>query len=641
MRRFAVSWLALVVLLTSTASAQTSAVDWDKHKTETLAHYRALVQIDSSNPPGNETRVVEYLKKVLEAEGIPTRTFALDPQRANLVARLTGNGSKRPLLILAHTDVVGVQREKWPVDPFAAVMKDGYVWGRGTVDDKPVLAANLMVMLLLKRGGVPLDRDVIFLAESGEEADLTGVGINFMVNQHFGEIDAEFALTEGGGATLVDGRVTRVSIGTAEKVPARVRLVAKGTSGHGSVPRADNANVHLAAAVHKAGTWETPMRLNDTTRAYFKGLAAISSPAEAARYNALLDPQRPAAAQRYLAEHEPAHYAMLRTSVVPTMLKAGVSVNTIPSEAEAILDIRALPGEDVAEFHQELKRVIGDPAIEIVPLPATRPPSPASRLDTEMYRVLEEVSRRIYPGSTVLPSMSTGASDQAQLRAKGIQSYGIGPAATESDRLNFGAHSDVERLLESSLYAFVEFTWAAVTAIAVSKPAPVALSSLTVPEARLPAGCRLKPADPATATSTRGDVIRAAPFGPRPPTNPWAGSDRGLAAGIRQRIEGPTQEPDAPPLDRRAANAYRMKWADNVVEAYWAIYQSADGSPIDVRAVRFSDPDLADPGPPPGTRSVHRGAQTRLVVGSSVVLISGSRENTCHTAIADYIRSLR
>jgi acetylornithine deacetylase/succinyl-diaminopimelate desuccinylase-like protein len=324
-------------------------------------------------------------------------------------------------------------------------------------------------MLLLKRSGVALDRDVIFLAESAEEADVTGVGINFMVNRHFDEIDAEFALTEGGGATLVDGRVTTVNIGTAEKVPARVRLVATGTSGHGSVGRVDNATVHLAAAVHKVGTWETPVRLNETTRAYFAGLASISPPAEAARYRALLDPQRAASAQRYLAEHEPAHYSMLRTSVVPTMLKAGVSINTIPSEAEAVLDIRALPGEDVGELYEEMKRIIADPAVRIVPLPATRPPSPASRLDTEMYRVLEQVSRRVYPGSTVLPSMSTGASDQAQLRAKGIQSYGIGPAATADDRTNYGAHSDVERLLESALYKFVEFTWLAVTEIAVRK----------------------------------------------------------------------------------------------------------------------------------------------------------------------------
>ena len=461
--------VALFVLLTLIAATQTPAVQWDKQKTETLAHYRALVQIDTSNPPGNESLAVAYLKKVLEAEGIPTRTLALDANRANLVARLKGNGSKRPLLILAHTDVVGVQREKWPVDPFGAVLKDGYVWGRGSVDDRPVLAANLMVMLLLKRSGVALDRDVIFLAESGEEADVTGVGINFMVNQHFDEIDAEFALTEGGSAALSNGRVSAITIGTAEKIPARVRLVATGISGHGSVPRLDNAIVHLGAALQKIGAWETPMRLNETTRTYFQKLASMSPPEQAARYSALLDPQRAAAAQRYLAEHEPSSYSMLRTSVVPTMLKAGLGPNVIPSEAEATIDIRALPDENIPRFYETLRQVIGDPAITIVPLPVTRPPSPASRLDTEMYRALEQVSRRMYPGSTVLPSMSTGASDQAQLRAKGIQSYGIGPAATVEDRNNYGAHSDVERLLEASLYQFVEFTWNAVTEVAVRK----------------------------------------------------------------------------------------------------------------------------------------------------------------------------
>jgi acetylornithine deacetylase/succinyl-diaminopimelate desuccinylase-like protein len=469
MTRAVLARIALSLLGASVVAAQTPPVDWRRQDAEVLRHYRSLVQIDSSNPPGNETKVVNYLKQVLEAEGIPTKTFALDASRANLVARLKGNGSKRPLLILAHTDVVGVQREKWPMDPFGAVLKDGYVWGRGSVDDKPVLAANLMVMLLLKRSGARLDRDVIFLAESGEEADVTGVGINFMVSQHFDEIDAEFALTEGGSATLANGRVSTVNIGTAEKVPARVRLVATGTSGHGSVPRVDNPLVHLGAALEKLGTWETPMRLNDTTRTYFGKLASMSPPEQAARYRALLDPQRAGAVQKYLAEFEPGHYSMLRTSVVPTMLKAGVGPNVIPSEAEATLDIRALPDENIPRFYESMQRVIGDPAITIVPLPATRPASPASRLDTEMYRVLEQVSLRMYQGSTVLPSMSTGASDQAQLRAKGIQSYGIGAAATAEDRTNFGAHSDVERLLESSLYKFVEFTWSAVTEVAVSK----------------------------------------------------------------------------------------------------------------------------------------------------------------------------
>jgi len=461
--------IALIVLFACVATAQIPAIDWDKQKPEILQHHRALIQIDTSNPPGNETRAVEYLKKVLEAEGIPTQTFALDPSRANLVARLKGNGSKRPILILAHTDVVGVQPEKWPVAPFGAVLKDGYIWGRGSRDDKDKLAANLMVMLLLKRNKAQLDRDVIFLAEAGEEGT-TGPGIDFMVNQHLDAINAEYALTEGGSATLENGRITVVQFGTTEKVPRRTRLVVNGTSGHGSVPRVDNALVHLSAAVAKVGTWETPMRLNDTTRTYFEKLATISSPEKAARYNGLLDPKRSAEIQRYLAVNEPGRYSMLRTSVVPTILKAGFRMNVIPSEAEATLDVRALPDEDMPKFYAEMATVIGDPAVRIEPAGSDQRPAAApSRLDTEMYHVLEHVSNRIYPGSTVLPSMSTGASDMAQLRAKGIQSYGIGPASTEEDSIKYGAHSDVERLLESSLYKFVEFTWSAVTEVAAHK----------------------------------------------------------------------------------------------------------------------------------------------------------------------------
>src|SRR3954463_14780018 len=253
MHRFLVLALAVTSLCSMTAQDPPAGrpLDWDKLQVEILERYRTLVMLDTTS--GHETLAVDYLKKVLEGAGIPTQTFALNPNRANLVARLKGNGSKRPLLILAHTDVVGVQKEKWPVDPFGAVMKDGYVWGRGSKDDKPVLTANLMTLLLLKRSGVPLDRDVIFLAESGEEADLEGVGINYMVREHFGEIDAEFAMTEGGGADIEDGRVTRVNIGTAEKIPARVRLVATGTAGHGSVPRLDNPLIHLGAALEKLG----------------------------------------------------------------------------------------------------------------------------------------------------------------------------------------------------------------------------------------------------------------------------------------------------------------------------------------------------------------------------------------------------
>jgi len=459
--------IAVMAVCVLRAQAPAANVDWEKLRPEILQHYRSLIQLDTTS--GHETLAVDYLKKVLEAEGIPTKTFALEPNRANLVARIKGSGAKRPLLILAHTDVVGVQREKWPVDPFGAVMQDGYVWGRGSKDDKPVLTANLITMLLLKRSGVQLDRDVIFLAESGEEADLAGVGINFMVREHFDEIDAEFAMTEGGGARIDAGRVTRVNFGTAEKIPARARLVATGLAGHGSVPRLDNAIVHLSSAVEKVGRWETPMRLNQTTRAYFQKLVAISPPERASIYTALLDPKTAAGAQKFLREHSPAEYSMLRTSVVPTLLKAGVGANVIPSEAEATLDVRALPDENIDAFYTEMAKVIADPAVRIERVPQTRPPSPASSLDTEMYRVLEHVAGTIYPAATVLPSMSTGASDQAQLRAKGIQSYGIGPASTESDELNYPAHGDVERLAEASLYPFVQFVWNVVTEISERK----------------------------------------------------------------------------------------------------------------------------------------------------------------------------
>ena len=452
------------------AYGQKPAVEWKAQEAEILRHYSALIQIDSSNPPGNETLVVNYLKKVFDAEGIPSQVFALDPARANLVARIKGNGSKRPILIMAHTDVVGVQREKWPVDPFGAIRKDGYVWGRGTVDDKDKLAANLMLMLLLKRSGAKLDRDVIFLAEPGEEGT-TAPGIEFMVNQHFDQIDAEYCLTEGGGAVLNNGRVTAVEISTTEKLPRRIRLVVNGTSGHGSIPRTDNALVHLSGAVAKLGAWETPLRLNDTTRTYFERLAGMSTPAAAARYNGITDPARTVAIQRYLAENEPMRYSMLRTSVVPTILKAGFRMNVIPSEAEATIDVRMAPGEDDKAFFEAMRKQIGDAAVKIERITeGERPATAPSRLDSEMFRALETVSKRLYPGSVTLPTMLTGATDMAFLRAKGMQSYGIGSATTDSDRTNYGAHSDVERLLESSLYSFARFTWEAVLEVSASKP---------------------------------------------------------------------------------------------------------------------------------------------------------------------------
>ena len=463
--------LPTLTLLALSAQAAEPVVDWERAKAETLLHYQSIVRINTSNPPGNETAVVDYLKGVLDREGIPYQVFAREPSRANLVARLKGNGRKKPILILGHTDTVGVQREMWPVDPFGAVLKDGFIWGRGTTDNKDGVTAGLMLMLHLKRLGVGLDRDVIYVAEASEESatGATNVGIDFLVTQHWQDIEAEYALAEGGFVHSENGKVRFVEIAATEKVPRRAKLIATGTSGHGSRPRRDNAVVHLSTAVSKVAAWEPPMRLNDVTRTFFERLGTISPPEEAARYNGIVDPQRTAAIQNYFANHDLGKYSILRTSISPTILKAGFRENVIPSQAEAMLDIRALPDEDMTAFYAQMERVIGDPAVKIVPAAPGRPAAPPSRLDTEMFRALEAAQRRLYPGAITVPGMVTGATDLAQLRAKGVQAYGIGPRFDEAEFAKHGWHSDVERLSEDSLYGLVQFMWHAVIEVAASK----------------------------------------------------------------------------------------------------------------------------------------------------------------------------
>lgn len=457
-----------LLLFATVAFAAEPQVDWRKVNVESLGHFQSVVRIDSSNPPGNETKVVEYLKGVLEREGIPCKVVGIEPGRMNLIARLKGNGSKKPILVLGHTDTVGVQREKWPVDPFGAVTKDGYIWGRGTTDNKDTVAAGLMLMLQLKRLNVKLDRDVIFVAEAGEEGN-GAVGINYLVEQQWPEIEAEYALAEGGFVHADNGKVRYVEVSTTEKVPRRATLVSTGTSGHGSRPRRDNAIGHLSAAVSKVFAYEPPMRLNDTTRTFFERLSMISPPEEAERYKGIVDPSKNKAIQDWFAVNDLQKYSILRTSISPTMINGGFRSNVIPSSAEATLDIRALPDEDMPKFYAELARIINDPAVKVVPATGGRPAPQPSRLDTEMFKVLEGVQRKMYPGAITVPGMVTGATDLAQLRAKGVQAYGIGPQFDEAEFAEHGWHSDVERLAEQSLYNHVRFLWHAVYDIAASR----------------------------------------------------------------------------------------------------------------------------------------------------------------------------
>jgi acetylornithine deacetylase/succinyl-diaminopimelate desuccinylase-like protein len=442
--------------------------DFDAAHRDNVTNLQKFVQIDTTNPPGNETKAAVFLKAILDREGIPSEIIELAPGRGNLIARLKGNGKKKPILLMGHTDVVGVEREKWTVEPFAGLIQGDFMYGRGVADDKGMTLICAQVLILLKRAGVALDRDVIFLAEAGEESS-TSVGMNFVVNQHWDKIACEFALNEGGGFRLENGQVKYLSVSSTEKVPRPIVLRAKGTSGHGSRPRLDNAIVHLSAAVAKLGAWQPPMRLNDTTQEYFKRLAQISPPEKAFWYANVESPEHSAKIQEALRAQDISRNSMLRTSISPNIIKGGFRGNVIPGDAEATLDIRALPDEDMEAFLSTLRSIIDDPAVEIIAKwgEDARPVTPPSRLDSEMFLALERGQKRMFPKAITLPTMLTGATDSAQLRAKGVQCYGIGSLATEEDANRI--HGNDERISISGLRQFLEFLYDVVVDVAAAK----------------------------------------------------------------------------------------------------------------------------------------------------------------------------
>jgi len=433
---------------------------------EIVTNLSAFIRVDTVNPPGNETRGAQFLKALLDREGIPSEILALEPARGSLVARLRGNGKKKPLMLLGHTDVVGVEREKWNVEPFAGIVKDGWIYGRGALDDKGMTTAFLEIFLLLHRHKVPLDRDVIFLAESGEEGT-THVGIDFLVAKHWDKITCEYALNEGGRIHEANGKVTYVGVSTTEKVPRPFLISAKGTSGHGSRPRPDNAIVHLCAAVAKIGEWQAPMRLNDTTREFFKRLATISSPADALLFRQLEDPAAGPMAQEQLRLNFGTYHAMTRTTLTPTIIKGGFRINVIPGDALAQIDVRALPDEDLERLAEAMRKLINDPQIEVVPPVGGRPAAPPSRYDNEMFGALERSQKRQFPSAITMPMMVVGATDSAQLRAKGVQAYGVG--TVYADKEVTGMHGNDERISVNGLGQFIEFIWHAVTDVAATK----------------------------------------------------------------------------------------------------------------------------------------------------------------------------
>lgn len=440
MIRFARRPLPFVLLLTlmsATLPVGAQAPDWNVVSRETLEHLQRMIRVNTVNPPGNELGVARYLDSTLKASDIETHLFEPAPGRAAFVARLRGDGSRRPVIIMGHMDVVGVERDKWSVDPFAAEVKDGYLYGRGAIDDKGMLAANLQAMLLLKRhvldAGGRLSRDVIFVANSDEEAG-GDYGMGWLVANHRALIDAEFALNEGGRTRIVSGKPLYVAVQNTEKVPHTVTMTARGPGGHASVPLAGNAILRLGRALAAIGRYREPTHVNPTTRAFFGQLATVwPEPSErrAMADVASRDSARIARGARALAA-TPVFDAVLRTGISATIVGGGIRSNVIPTEATATLNIRTLPGQSIDTVVARLRRVLNDSLVEFV-ITDRGEDAPPSDFSSPLFRAIAESAKELVPEMVTVPYLSTGATDSARLRQLGIQALGVLPFPMNQD----------------------------------------------------------------------------------------------------------------------------------------------------------------------------------------------------------------
>ncbi len=469
--------LVLLVVLALAAGAgrigaQESAPQPDLAKVsdEAAGWLAELIRINTTNPPGNELAAARYLAGILEREGIQAEVLESAPGRGMVIAWLRSSAvpdPSRALLLLGHMDVVGVQKEKWSVDPFGGITKEGYLYGRGAIDDKGMVIANLAAVVALKRAGARLGRDVIFLATADEEQG-GDFGIGFAIKNHWDKIAAAYAINEGGRVRVKSGKVQAVGVQASEKVSVNVTVIANGPSGHGSRPRKDNAVVHLAAAVAKIGDYVAPARPNTITRRYFEQLAQVEDPELAKWMRALETPERMESAARRLSEASPEWNSMLRDSIAPTILQAGIRSNVVPSEARANLNIRLLPGNTIEPLIEELKKVVNDPQIRFEVERAVFPPSPPSSIDGELYQTFERVTSQVFPGAVLLPYMSTGGTDSSQLRLHNVQAYGLLPfPLTEADDERM--HADDERIPLEAFRKGVEYLYRLVEEFARAK----------------------------------------------------------------------------------------------------------------------------------------------------------------------------
>jgi acetylornithine deacetylase/succinyl-diaminopimelate desuccinylase-like protein len=455
---------------TASQAPPTSSANISQIENEALVWLQNLIRINTTNPPGNELVAAKYLASVLDQEGIHSETFESTPGRGFLVARLSSNAMPDPsraLLLMAHFDVVGVDKTKWSVDPFGAVIQGDYLYGRGAIDDKGMLAANLAVFVALKRSGARLNRDVVLFAE-GDEENGGGQGMKFAVDKHWDKIASGYAINENDRVIVKNGKPVYVGIQTSEKVMMSVDVIATGTSGHASVPRKDNAVAHLATAISKIATYEAPVQFNSVTRAYFEGLAPTQDEDTSKWMRALGSPDRGDHAARWISDANPNWNAMLRDTVAPTMLQAGVRQNVVPSEARGVINVRLLPGNTLDPLLAKLQQLVNDPQVKFELEPGAGESAPSSSQTSDLYATIARISAQKFPGAPVLPYMSNGASDSWPLRMRNVEAYGLVPfPMTDEDFAR--VHGDNERIPVDSFRKGVDFLYAIVADFAVTK----------------------------------------------------------------------------------------------------------------------------------------------------------------------------
>ena len=431
-----------IVVLSSVARAQNGGIDWPRYQDMAVDLMQQYLRVNTSNPPGNEIEAARFFKKIFDQHGIENEIFEFKPGRANIIARLKGNGSKRPIMLLSHTDVVTAEPASWQVDPFSGVIKNNSIWGRGALDMKGEGLFHLMTMILLKQEGASLSRDVIFLGTADEEVDDEG-SLWMIANKAHLFKDAEYLLTEGGDNLLEGGSVKIVGVDVAEKAPFWLRLTATGLPGHGSRPVADSASNRLIRAMNRILDWETPIKLLPAVEQFFKDVAPLQPEPWRSQFANIRESLKDPAFAKSLSSQREYNF-LLRNTISITMLSGSKQTNVIPNTATCNLDVRLLPGESPEDFLKALTTVIADPSIKIDNVNRFKPPN-SSPINTELFSLIARKTKEKHPGAVITTKMLSGYTESQLYRQLGITAYGWAPIYTTAEE-DEGVHGNNERI---------------------------------------------------------------------------------------------------------------------------------------------------------------------------------------------------